>query len=73
MAAALGRVAGPAVLALLDRTPDPAIMRIVQTWPGRFEARRAAALGLQADASFDDAIRAYVRENPDAVQLPVRA
>jgi len=73
MAAALGRVAGPAALALLDRTPDPAIMRIVQTWPGRFDARRAAALGLQADASFDDAIRAYVRENPQAVTLPLAA
>jgi nucleoside-diphosphate-sugar epimerase len=73
MAAALGRVAGPEALALLDRTPDPAIMRIVKTWPGRFETPRARALGLGSDTSFDDVIRDYVRENPDAVKLPIRA
>ncbi|GAA4339969.1 SDR family oxidoreductase [Variovorax defluvii] len=73
MAAALERVAGPAATALLDRTPDPAIQRIVKTWPGRFEARRAAGLGLAPDASFEQVIRDYVRENPDAVKLPVNA
>lgn len=73
MAAALGRVAGDAALALLDRTPDPAISRIVKTWPGRIEAARAKAMGLQADESFDAVIRDYVRENPDAVKLPVAA
>ena len=73
MAAALGRVAGPEALALLDRTPDPAIMRIVKTWPGRFETPRARALGLDSDTSFDEVIRDYVRENPDAVKLAIRA
>ncbi|MDI3380012.1 D-erythronate dehydrogenase [Xenophilus aerolatus] len=73
MVAALGRVAGPEALALLDRTPDPAIMRIVKTWPGRFETPRAHALGLGCDASVDDVIRDYVRENPDAVKLAIRA
>lgn len=73
MAAALGRVAGPEALALLDRTPDPAIMRIVKTWPGRFETPRARALGLDSDTSFDEVIRDYVRENPDAVKLSVKA
>ncbi len=48
MAAALERVAGKAATALLDRTPDPAIQRIVKTWPGRFEARRAGSAGLVA-------------------------
>ncbi|KWT74100.1 MULTISPECIES: D-erythronate dehydrogenase [unclassified Variovorax] len=73
MAAALERVAGPAATALLDRTPDPAIQRIVKTWPGRIEARRARGLGLLPDASFEDVIRDYVRENPDAVKLPTNA
>jgi len=73
MAAALGRVAGPEAVALLDRTPDPAIQRIVKSWPGRFEFERAARLGLQADADFDSIIRDYVRENPDAVQQTLRA
>ncbi|SEL45010.1 Nucleoside-diphosphate-sugar epimerase [Variovorax sp. YR750] len=69
MAAALERVAGKAATALLDRTPDPAIMRIVKTWPGRIETARAKALGLSADESFEAVIREYVRENPDAVKL----
>ena len=73
MAAALERVAGPAATALLDRTPDPAIQRIVKTWPGPIEARRARGLGLLPDASVEDVIRDYVRENPDAVKLPTNA
>ena len=73
MAAALERVVGKAATGLLDRTPDPAIQRIVKTWPGRFETVRARALGLSADANFEAVIRDYVRENPDAVKLPVTA
>ena len=73
MAAALGRVAGTAATDLLDRTPDPVIRRIVKSWPGRFETARARALGLDSDASFEDVIREYVRENPDEVRLPLQA
>lgn len=73
MAAALERVAGKAATALLDRTPDPAIQRIVKTWPGRIETVRAKGLGLSADASFEEVIRDYVRENPDAVKLVIAA
>ena len=71
MAAALGRVAGNAATELLDRTPDPVIRRIVKTWPGRVEAERARRLGLAPDASFEAIVRDYVRENPDAVKLPM--
>lgn len=73
MAAALAHVAGPGATALLNRTPDAAVMRIVKTWPGRFETARARALGLTADESFEAVIRAYVRENPQAVKLPIAA
>ena len=73
MAAALQRVAGDAGTALLDRTPDPAIQRIVRTWPGRVGSARANGLGLQPDADFEAIVRDYVRENPDAVKLPIRA
>ncbi|SCX44673.1 D-erythronate dehydrogenase [Variovorax sp. EL159] len=73
MAAALERVAGKAATALLDRTPDPAIQRIVKTWPGHFQTARAHALGLAADESFEAVIREYVRESPDAVKLPAVA
>jgi nucleoside-diphosphate-sugar epimerase len=41
MASALERVAGKAASALLDWTPDPAISRLVKTWPGHVAFARA--------------------------------
>lgn len=64
MAAALARVAGPDVAARIDWVPDDAITHLIASWPAAMNARRAARLGLQADASYDDIIRAYMRENP---------
>src|SRR6185369_3006582 len=72
MAAALERVAGKAATQLLDWTPDPAILRLVKTWPGNVASARARALGLQADTDFEAIVRAYARENPGAVKLPLR-
>lgn len=72
MAEALGRVAGSAAANLLDWTPDPAIIRVVSTWPGAIAATRARALGLLPDSSFEAIIRDYIRENPDAIRLPVQ-
>ncbi|OOG47591.1 D-erythronate dehydrogenase [Polaromonas sp. A23] len=72
MAAALERVAGNDVAALIDWTPDPAIAGIVTSWPAHIHAARAAGLGLLPEKSFDDIIRAYVSENPYAVKVPVR-
>src|SRR6185436_3054032 len=43
---ALEAVAGARVRALVQLEPDPNIERIVRTWPARFEAQRAANLGL---------------------------
>lgn len=71
MAKALERVAGPAATALLDWTPDPAIERLVKTWPGAIAATRAKALGLTPDADFEAIVRDYIRENPGAVALPL--
>ena len=69
MAAALERVAGTAATDLLDWTPDLAILRLVNTWPGNVAARRANALGLKADSDFEAIIRDYIRENPEAIKL----
>ncbi len=71
MARALERVAGPAATALLDWHADPAIEKIVNTWPGNIQTPRAQALGLQSDADFEQIIRGYVRENPQAIALPI--
>lgn len=68
MAAALEKVAGPAAASLIDWRPDPAIARIITSWPARMNSARARALGLTADADFEAIVRDYVRENPDAVK-----
>jgi nucleoside-diphosphate-sugar epimerase len=60
MAAAMDRVAGYAASDLIDWTDDPAIGAIVGSWPARFETRRAHALGLRPDRSFDDIVRQYI-------------
>jgi D-erythronate 2-dehydrogenase len=62
MVAALKRVAGPEVSALIDWAPDPAIAEIVTTWPARIRADRAARLGLAPDPDFDSVIRMHLAE-----------
>ena len=72
MAAALERIAGKEATALLDWKPDPNILKLVNTWPGNVKSARANALGLTANPDFDDVVREYIRENPQAVKLKVR-
>jgi nucleoside-diphosphate-sugar epimerase len=72
MAAALERVAGPAATALIDWSPDPAIDRLVRSWPGDITWERARSLGLQCDPDFDTVVRDYIAENPQAVRLALR-
>jgi D-erythronate 2-dehydrogenase len=60
MAAALARVAGPQVAALIDWVPDPVISRMFATWPARIRADRAARLGLTPDPDFDSVIRMHL-------------
>jgi nucleoside-diphosphate-sugar epimerase len=57
--AALARVAGDEVASRVKWQTDPAIERIVSTWPSRFAAARAHSLGLRADADFDSIVRAH--------------
>jgi nucleoside-diphosphate-sugar epimerase len=73
MAAALARVAGQAVADLIDWTPDPAVARIVTGWPANFRTTRASNLGLLPDPDFESIVRAYVRENPNAVKHQLSA
>ena len=72
MAAALEHVAGKEAAALLDWQPDPAIEKLVRSWPGNVGWERARALGLNADAGFEALVREYIAENPQAVRLAVR-
>lgn len=58
----LARVAGEAVAARVRMAPEPAIQRIVQSWPTRVEARRARELGFSADGSFEAIVRAHIED-----------
>ena len=62
MVAALTRVAGPQVSALIDWVPDPAVARMFATWPARIRADRAARLGLTADPDFDSVIGMHLSD-----------
>jgi nucleoside-diphosphate-sugar epimerase len=62
MAAALERVAGPEVAGRIRWEPDPRIERMVRGWAGACDDARARRLGLQADDSFDDIVRAHIAE-----------
>ena len=60
MVASLERVAGPEVARRVRWEPDPAIERIVGSWPGAWDTTRARALGFPADESFEAIVRGYV-------------
>jgi nucleoside-diphosphate-sugar epimerase len=62
MVAALERVAGPEVAALVDWVPDPAIADIVTGWPARVRADRAARLGLTPDPDFESIVRMHAAQ-----------
>jgi nucleoside-diphosphate-sugar epimerase len=62
MAAAMDRVAGYAASDLIDWTDDPVIRAMVRTWPAQVESWRASTLGLHAETSFDDIVRAYLAD-----------
>lgn len=63
MAATLKRVAGAKVHGMLSWQIDPAIEKIVRGWPTRIASPRANALGLHANASFDEIVLAHIAEN----------
>ncbi|MEL7272643.1 MAG: D-erythronate dehydrogenase [Pseudomonadota bacterium] len=59
MIEALRRAAGDEAVARIERKPDATIRSIVDNWPRRFDARRAEALGFEAEKSFDAIIQAH--------------
>jgi D-erythronate 2-dehydrogenase len=63
MVSALRDVAGEEVAARVRWNYDPAIDRIVSTWPSNFAPKRGTALGMRADADFASVIRAYMADD----------
>jgi len=62
MVRSLERVAGAEVARRVRWQEDPAMSRIVRSWPGDFDAVRARSFGFEADGSFDEIVCAYVEE-----------
>jgi nucleoside-diphosphate-sugar epimerase len=62
MIAALKRASGPEVSKLVDWVPNPAIARIVTSWPTGVRSERAARLGLAPDPDFDSIIAMHLSE-----------
>jgi nucleoside-diphosphate-sugar epimerase len=62
MVDALQEVAGAEAVRRIEWCEDEAVRRIVNSWPGDFDARRAVALGFTADKNFADVIRAYMQD-----------
>ena len=62
MVSALQRVAGDEVVNRIEWKADARIERIVSTWPGALDSRRALALGFPCDKDFEDIIRQHIRD-----------
>jgi D-erythronate 2-dehydrogenase len=63
MVAALGKVAGAEVAARVKWNFDPAVDKIVATWPSNFAPTLGPALGMQADQDFESIVRAYIADD----------
>ncbi len=63
MVAALRAVAGDAVADRVKWKHDPAIDRIVATWPSNFAPKLGPALGMKADTDFLAIVRAYIADD----------
>jgi len=62
MVDALRAVAGNDAVARISWRRDETIERIVGSWPSAWDTRRAEALGLTADASFEAIVRAHIED-----------
>ena len=60
---ALEAVAGKQVRERVSFVADEAISRIVASWPGNFDIRRALALGFSVDEDFQQIIRAFIHDD----------
>ncbi len=63
MVDALRAVAGNEAAELVRWEPDPAVERIVGTWPAAWDTSRARTLGLEGDSGFEAIVRAFVEDD----------
>ena len=63
MVDALRDVAGQEVAARVKWQLDPAVDRIVQTWPANFAPKLGPALGMRGDRDFRSIVQAYLEDD----------
>ncbi len=63
MIEAVRRVGGDGAAARIALRPDPKTQHIVDGWPGGVHAERAVGLGLRADATVDEIVDTFVRDD----------
>lgn len=63
MVEVLGRIAGQSSTRLIRWEPDPAIQRIIHTWPTRWDMSRAHMLGFKGDQDFESIVRAFIKDD----------
>jgi D-erythronate 2-dehydrogenase len=63
MVEALRRAGGDAAVKRIRWEPDATVQRIVDGWPRAIVAKRAASLGIEADADIDEIIRAFIEDD----------
>jgi nucleoside-diphosphate-sugar epimerase len=67
----LRQVASDEVAARVRWNYDPAIDRIVSTWPANFEATAARKLGMWQDEHFESVIRAHIADSGSGLTGPI--
>ena len=66
MLASLERAGGAAARARVRTEIDLRVARVVSTWPGELDDRRARSLGFSGDRDFDEVVRQYVEDVKEA-------
>jgi D-erythronate 2-dehydrogenase len=63
MASALRRAGGGEAYARIRWQPDPAIQRIVSSWPPALATPRAEAMGFGRDRGIDEVVQAFIEDD----------
>jgi hypothetical protein len=63
MAEGLKQVAGADAYKRIKWEIEPRIQKIVATWPGRLDSKRARSMGFESDASIAAIITAFIEDD----------
>ena len=59
---ALGKVGGEAALSLVEEKRDPAVEKIVNNWPARFDTTKAKQVGFVDDGPLERTLQEYIED-----------